>query len=43
MKNKKFELPEAIIVAFDNEDIIFTSGPGWNFGLDEDDWQDDDD
>ena len=41
MENKKFELPEAIIVRFNSEDIIVTSG--WDFGLGEDDWIDDED
>lgn len=28
MKKKQFTIPEAIIVAFNNEDVIATSGPG---------------
>ena len=43
MEEKRFLIPEALIVRFNNDDIIVTSGEGWNFGLDEDDWQDDED
>ena len=43
MEKKKFLIPEAIIVRFAEEDIIATSGEGWDFGLGEDDWQDDED
>ena len=43
MEEKRFLIPEAIIVNFNNEDIIVTSGEGWDFGLGEDDWQDGED
>ena len=43
MEKKLFELPEAIIISFNSDDIILTSDTGWNFGLDEDDWTDDED
>ena len=36
-KKKQFELPEVIIIEFDNKDIILTSGPGDPLGYD-DDW-----
>ena len=39
---KKFELPEAIIIDFEDEDIITTSGPGRAFGATGDEWQDTD-
>lgn len=37
---KKFEMPEAIVVAFADEDIILTSGPGDQYGQPGDEWQD---
>lgn len=40
MEQKTFIIPEALIIRFDDEDIIVTSGEGWNFGLDDDDWYD---
>lgn len=41
MEKKRFLIPEALVVEFNDDDIIVTSGEGWNFGLDEDDWEDD--
>lgn len=38
MKKKNFEQPEAIIIEFNNEDIIFTSGTGEAPGQSYDDW-----
>lgn len=43
MEEKRFLIPEAIIVGFNDEDIIVTSSEGWDFGLGEDDWQDGED
>ena len=43
MEEKRFLIPEAIIVRFSDEDIIVTSGEGWDFGLGEDDWYDGED
>ena len=43
MEDKRFLIPEAIIVRFNDGDIIVTSGEGWDFGLGEDDWQDGED
>ena len=43
MEKKRFLIPEAIIVKFNDEDIIVTSGEGWDFGLGEDDWEDNED
>ena len=37
-KNKKFENPEAIIIQFNDEDIIVTSGPGEGPGQPGDEW-----
>lgn len=37
-EKKKFECPEAIIVDFNDEDIILTSGPGAGMGQGYDDW-----
>ncbi len=38
MEKKLFEQPEATIVEFSNEDIIFTSGTGEGPGQSYDDW-----
>ncbi len=44
MEKKLFELPEAIIISFNSDDVILTSNTGWNFGLDEeDDWNNNND
>ena len=40
---KKFEIPEAIIIDFENDDIITGSGPGYRWGLNGDEWQNGDD
>ena len=37
---KEFELPEAIIIDFTNDDIITSSGPGRAYGANGDEWQD---
>lgn len=37
-KKKNFIYPEAIIISFDDEDIILTSGPDDPEGQDYDDW-----
>lgn len=42
MEKKRFAIPEAIIVAFNDEDIIVTSGPGGLFGEGGDEAQDPD-
>ena len=41
MENKKFEIPELIIISFDKEDIITESGPGARFGVNGDEWNPD--
>ena len=43
MKDKRFNITEAIIINFYSDDIILTSGEGWDFGLGEDDWYDGED
>ena len=37
-KKKAFEYPEAIIIEFNDEDVIATSGPGEGPGQPTDDW-----
>ena len=37
-KNNRFECPEAIIVEFNNDDVIMASGPGGDLGLPGDEW-----
>ena len=37
---KKFIIPEAIIVELTNNDIVTSSGPGQAYGANGDEWQD---
>ena len=39
---KKFEIPELVIILFTNEDIIISSGPGFPFGYNGDEYKDED-
>lgn len=39
---KKFVVPELVIILFNNEDIITSSGPGNPFGYGGDEYKDED-